>query len=762
MTTALKTRRKARKKNALPLTAVVAAIAASIVDITPIDRGPAKAAPVGPPVPRLSHHKGRAAWFRARVAWPLREPGTHVLSEARRLAARTLPPWPGAKKWALAGPTNIGGRCTALVCRPDAPDTLLLGSAGGGVWRSSDAGQTWRRAWPASAPLQIGALALDPANADIAYCGTGEANMSADSYPGDGIYRSTDGGKQWRLLAKAALGKVPPRIGVIAVNPFDAKHVLVGGIGFGRLSASNDNGGLYASTDQGATWLRTRALTSGNHWCHSIVFDPAHAGRVYASITSRGAASGLYRSDDAGASWQHLTNGLPNADRMGRASLAMAPSNPRVLYAFVADEQSDSADAMLGVFRSGDAGASWSKISGTHFRNERQIGYGNTIAVHPQDADTLVCGGVDLHVTRDAGASWTRVTHWDANRGTKHYAHADHHALVMPAARAGRIVSANDGGVDLSEDVGESWHNRCNGLSITMFYDTDVAQTDSRVLGGGAQDNGTLVTNAAHVGAYFELLGGDGGWMVIDPRDAGHIFASFQFGGMYRFRNGDWRKVSPPFRKSESVGIWMVFITMDPNDSMRVYTGNQRLYGTDDDGVSWREASPVLDGSPISAIEVARSDSKTLYVGTENGGLYRSRDAGATWSADLGNGTLPGVSITRIAAHPAHAKDVTVCVANSGNSHVFHSTDGGTTWADIDRGQLPDVAHHALLIRHDAPDQLYVCSDSGVYVTKDDGATWFDATGNLPKAMVTDLAYHEASKTLVAATYGRSLWALRL
>ena len=760
MTTTL-TKTKTKRKSGQRAKAAVAP-SGDVSGSTTVSPGPGKASPTGLPGPRLSHHKGRAAWFRARVAWPLRDPSGVALAAARQRAARRLAPWPGAKHWRLAGPTNIGGRCTALVCHPADPDVVWVGAAGGGVWKSSDGGSTWRRCWPARAPLQIGALALDPGDAQVLYCGTGEANMSADSYPGDGVYRSTNGGKTWRRLASAKNNAVPPRIGVIAVDPFDSNHILLGGIGFGRLSASHDSGGLYRSQDRGATWTRLDPLGIGNHWCHAVVFDPSKAGRVFATVTAQGAGSGIYRSDDAGASWRHLAQGLPPAERVGRAGLAMAPSNPKVLYAFVADEHSDNADLLLGVFKTSDGGNSWTNVAGTHFRSERQIGYGNAIAVHPGDPQQLICGGVDLHASSDGGTSWRKVSRWNAQRGTSHYAHADHHALVMPAAHAGRVYSANDGGVDLSDDMGATWQNRSNGLAVTMFYDVDVAQTDARVFGGGAQDNGTLVTNAGGAAGFFELLGGDGGWMVIDPRDAGHVFASYQFGGMFRFRNGDWREVTPPFKPEESHGIWMVYITMDPNDSNCVYTGNHRLYRTRNDGVSWKAVSPVFDSSPVSAIEVALADSQTLYVGTENGALFRSLDAGATWSADLRSGVLPGVAVTRIATHPADAADVYVTVANSGNSHVFRSRDGGTSWLDIDAGALPDAPHHAVLVRPDRPAEVYVCSDAGVYVSADGGATWLNASGNLPNTMVVDLAYQAASKTLVAATYGRSLWALTL
>ena len=390
------------------------------------------------------------------------------------------------------------------------------------------------------------------------------------------------------------------------------------------------------------------------------------------------------------------------------------------------------------------------------------MSYCNAIAVQPTVPNTVICGGVDLHRTTDGGKNWSVATHWDHNRGVKTYAHADHHMLLMPASAPGRIYTANDGGVDVSEDSGLNWSNRSAGLSITMYYDVDIAQTDARLFGGGAQDNGTLVTTTGSPDDAFELLGGDGGWMVIDPQEAGHVYASFQKGGMFRFRNNTSVDVSPPFEKADSVGIWMVFITFDPNDSNIVYTGNQRVYRTRNDGVSWEPLTPVLDGSPISAIEVALANSSHIYVGTDNGGFFRSLDNGVTWSANLANGIMQGVIITRIETHPADANDVIVTTGNFGNSHVFRSSNAGSAWTDIDGGKLPDVPHHALLIRPDKPGELWVGNDAGVFVTNDGGVTWLNGTGNLPPAMVVDIVYHSNSKALLAATYGRSIWRLKL
>jgi photosystem II stability/assembly factor-like uncharacterized protein len=203
----------------------------------------------------------------------------------------------------------------------------------------------------------------------------------------------------------------------------------------------------------------------------------------------------------------------------------------------------------------------------------------------------------------------------------------------------------------------------------------------------------------------------------------------------------------------------MVYITMDPRDPNTIFTGSTRVWRTKNDGKAWTAVSPSLDGSPISAIEIAEADSKRIYVGTENGGFFRSLDGGDTWSPNLASATLPGHIITRIdSTRKLNSNSLFVTVGNFGHSHVFRSLDGGKTWEDADHGQLPDVPHHVIVIRPDDPNTIYVGNDAGVFVSRDSGQSWMNMTGNLPNAMVVDLVLQQKDATLSAATYGRSLW----
>lgn len=625
-------------------------------------------------------------------------------------------------------------------------------------------GRHWQAIWHDQDILNIGCLAIDPSDPAVLYCGTGEANLSADSYPGVGLYRSQDSGATWELLAACTGTGIPRRIGTIAVDPFDPKRLFLGGVGAYEASPIPDDvGGLYISSDRGVSWRRQTFVSTSNYWCHAVVCDPVHSGVVFATCTENGAKSGIWRSRDAGRNWTQLKAGLPAPERFGRTSLAISLADPNIVYAFAEDELSGRSDLLLGVFRSSDGGDTWNEIGGGHFRGEGQISYGNTIAVFPDDPDRVICGGVDLHMTTNGGRSWNKITHWDLDRTKPTYAHADHHRLLIPAANPNRVYDPNDGGLDVSDDGGRTWSNRSNGLAATMFYDMDVAQTDGRCFGGGAQDNGTVVTTTGQSGTFGEILGGDGGWMIYDPADIGHMYASLYNMGISRLRSGRWMDVSPPAPKAEKNAVWMVYITMDPANSKIVFTGTTRVWRTKKDGAAWEAVSPPLDGGSISAIEISEADSRRVYIGTENGGFFRSLDGGDTWSSNLSSATLPGHMITRIESAKRLGADTLVAtVGNFGHSHVFGSKDGGRSWTDLDRGLLPDVPHHAVLIPPDNPQCIYVGNDAGVFVSSDWGGHWSDMTGNLPNAMVIDLVYHRRSKTLHAATYGRSLWRAKL
>jgi len=246
---------------------------------------------------------------------------------------------------------------TSVVCHPDNPDFIWAGSAGGGVWQSNDAGLKWRSVWRDQDSLNVGSLAIDPRNPAIIYCGTGEANLSADSYSGVGIYQTANGGATWKMLAPSGNAGIPTRIGVIAIDPFDSRYLLIGGVGADESSPRpEDFGGMFVSHDGGLSWQRETFVSTKNYWCHSIVFHPAKKDVIFATFTEQGTKNGIWLSEDGGESWRQLSNGLPPSENFGRTSLAISASDPDVIYAFAQNTLSDRSDRLLGVFRSANGG----------------------------------------------------------------------------------------------------------------------------------------------------------------------------------------------------------------------------------------------------------------------------------------------------------------------------------------------------------------------------------------------------------------------
>lgn len=715
---------------------------------------PKKEAPKKDTVGRISTHKARADWFNAREAWPLREAPLDLLMAARANAAVNVPILSANAVWEEAGPTNIGGRTTAIVVHPDDANRIWVGAAGGGVWSSTDGGVNWTARWHAEPTLNVGSLCLDPANADTIYCGTGEANLSADSHAGVGLYRSLDGGISWHLLAPADTHALPRRIGRVAVDPFDSNHIILAGVGH----RPQDPRGLFVSHDGGNSWASVTAIIASPHQCHEVVFHPNTQGTIYVTIDALGTLNGIWRTTDGGQNWTHLTSGLPPSSLIRRTSLAIAPSNPKILYAQMATSQG----GVLGVFRSANGGNTWKKISGNHFNSERQMTYNNTISVDPTAPDVVICGGVDLHRTKNGGKTWKKITNWRARRGQDtNYAHADQHFVVHPPSQSGLVYAVNDGGMDVSDDDGDTWRNHSNGLATNMFYDLSVAATHGGMYGGGMQDNGTWLTLDGEPNEFIETTGGDGGFCAIDSNDRLHLFTSSQRMRINRFRSSDgWAPNIGPNELGQRP--WMAFIAMDPDRPKRVFVASMRVWRSTNDGDSWSDVSGSLDDSFVTCIEISRANTDRIYVGTENGGIFKSEDGGSTWSGNIASSVLPSRTITRLRT-PANDTDVVYAtVANFGNSHLFRSTDGGSTWQDVDNGGLPDVPHHGIVIPSTDAETIYVANDAGVFVSQDAGGSWHNLTLNLPTVMVVDLVLHESTETLFGATYGRSTWRLDL
>jgi photosystem II stability/assembly factor-like uncharacterized protein len=546
-------------------------------------------------------------------------------------------------------------------------------------------------------------------------------------------------------------------------------------------------------------------VSAVTYFCHSVVFHPGKKGVVFAAVEARGTQSGIWISMDGGKSWEKATKGLPSGDRFGRTSLAV--TRGKTVYALAGQPR---IQALLGVYRSDDLGKTWENCSPRgQFAKDGQLSYTNCIAVDPKSPKTVVIGSLDLFRTENAGRTWERISDGKVLDGERNYVHVDHHAVVI---RHGRIYSANDGGFAIFGTSGTQWKTRNTGLAVSMMYDIDVAPTDSRCISAGLQDHGTwlqghlrrldlrLKGEAAREATGFRMvIPGDGGWTCYDPDDETHIFASSQRMQLSRHRARDgWQSVNPPVSEKERDLVWMAIVAMDtsPRRGKRrkrrtVYIGSDRLWRSSDDGNTWEEASPVLDGSVISAIEVSAANPKCIYVGTTNGGFFRTVDGADSWSHNLAGPLSPGRIITRIESHRTLPNVVCYTIGLVADvyfvdnppemaqysmlrggfrgkigdrealfefAHLYSSEDGGDTWFCPDRLGLPNLPHHSAIMG--PGESIFVAHDGGVSMGKD--YEFRSISGNLPNVRITDLVYHERDRLLFASTYGRGCWRVSL
>ena len=764
----------------------------------------------------MTTHKDRAQWYFSRSTFPLRDaPPTALERFWDHLGDYQQVP---GVEWEESGPRNVPGRVTCLLLDPQDPQKMYAGAAAGGVWTTDNGGELWKPCWPRLLTQNIGALAIDPQDGRSLVCATGEGNLSSDSYPGGGVFSSSNSGFSWRPLFtapdglpldEAARALLPRRIGTIAFG-FPSESNGAPRIALGAVSDSEIiPAALYL--DSGGFGLQPITFWGDrNYNCYAVVFHPIHKDWICASIQPGGTQSGIWRSKDFGKSWEHLTKGLPPGEMCGRIGLAMAPSDPNVLYALVTKTVTHN---VLGVFRSSNGGDSWKEVGGGHFARESQLSYNNCVAVHPTKPDFVVCGATELHLSENGGRLWKQVTTGDPGNGVqpvRKYCHNDHHAVIITPD--GVIYSGNDGGIARSTNSGRSWKTSSEGMVTAMFYAADVAPSNSRIYGGGTQDNGTLIAGVparkdqpppADPFHFVHVIDGDGGWIKFDPADAEHVFGSTSDFTVFLHKRGQ------PWAKGDQLAFWQEipvkskFLTpvekgqraifvMEIDRSTRkgpksVYLGTSRLWRTKNDGRKWEPISPFFDGTAISAI-ACDLDRKHIFVGTSRGGLYRTRDGGNTWSADLAGAAIPSRLITRIAFHPVDRKTIVITVGSTGipgvnlvrtdvsvgnnnqsaaqpYGHVFRSVDGGETWHALDSGQLPDVVYNALTFETHPPYRIFAGGDAGVWVTTINTAYkeatdcgWASFGGNMPNVVVSDLNFNHKDRILTAATYGRGIW----
>ena len=710
-------------------------------------------------------------WFYLQRAYPQETINYTAYNDALSQAVR-LHSLPFSKQeipWEFIGPTNMGGRLSDVVMHPSDTQIIYAAAASGGVFKSINLGLNWTPIFDDQPSLSTGALAMDPEDPLVLYVGTGESNGGGGSltYGGTGVYKSSDGGLSWESLGL----EQSHHIGRIAIDPSDPQRIFVAAVG--RLFSENEERGLYRSTNGGHTWEKVLSASSQTGSV-DVAIHPEHPDTVYTALWQRirypdrrlfgGEESGVFRSTDGGDTWTELTNGLPQTE-IGRIGLSISPSHPHIVYALYADD----IGPFKGLYKSIDGGESWVPLPDNDLLAENYNIFGwwfGNLRVHPTNPDRIFVLGLNLISTEDGGDTWN-----DVSGGM----HVDHHGLYIHPQDTTLMISGNDGGLYVSENDGVTWDHK-NTLPITQFYTVEVDYQDPLHIAGGSQDNNTYHAFSSVPDSWEPLFPvGDGQYVRINPRDNQIIYASFQRGALFRSIDGG---VNFEFIRqginSEEPFNWSTPIELDPSHPDTLYTGTNRIYRSTDKGTTWQPISPQLPTQStqisifdtfgtITSIAVAPSNSNYLYAGTDDGQVWVTTDGGLSW--DNISDTLPNRWVTRVMVDPLDESVAYVTFSGFREDvsipHVFKTIDTGESWSDIS-ANLPEAPVNDIIPDPISPFHLYVATDVGVYYTVDGGAVWLPLGSGVPLVPITDLSLHPPTRKLVAATYGRSMFAFDL
>ena len=687
------------------------------------------------------------------------------------------------------GPAFISGRVLDFAVNPDDKAEYYVASASGGVWKTENNGISWTPVFDGEGSYSIGVVVMDPKNPCVVWVGSGENNSQRSVGYGDGVYKSEDCGKSWKNVGL----KHSEHIGKIAIDPRDSNVVYVAAQG--PLWGPGGDRGVYKTTDGGKTWKKSLYI-SENTGASDLAIDPDDPDVVYATAYQRrrhvftlidgGPESAIYKSTDAGKTWNKINSGLPSTD-MGRIGIAIAPSDHNVLYAVV-----ESVDGKGGVFRSTDRGANWEK------RNDFQNGtmYYGHVFIDPKNVDRIFLSDTLLRISEDGGKTVRRVG--DRNK------HVDSHVVWIDPADTQHIRVGTDGGVYESYDRGATW-GFIQNLSLAQFYDVDVDQAGPfYIVCGGTQDNNsecgpgrTRSASGIISGDWFITQGGDGFRSHVDPEDPNTIYAESQYGGLGRYdrRTGETVGIQPQEARNADPHRWnwdSPFI-ISPHSHTRLYFAAQRLYRSDDRGNTWKAMSgdltrqidrnklPVM-GKVWGADAVAKNQSTDLYgntttivesplkegllyIGTDDGLIHVTEDGGQNWRK---LDTFPGVPamtyVARLAASSHDANTVYAAFENHKNNdfkpYLLKSTDAGKTWTSI-ASNLPENGPVLAIVDDPVdPNLLFAGTEFGLFFSKDGGAKWIQLKGGLPTIAIRDAVIQKKAHDLVLASFGRGFYIL--
>src|SRR2546421_6007732 len=737
--------------------------------------------------------RSRASFLSAIVVALAFALGAIATTAQRRQAAGTTPatnPNDSLKvlQWRQIGPFR-GGRSTAVAGVASQPMVFYFGGVGGGVWKTSDGGINWEPITDGSVfgTASVGAIGLSDSDPNTIYVGMGESPIRGNVSHGDGVYKSTDGGKTWKHVGLEDTRQIS-RIRVHPKNP-DIVYVAAQG----HVWAPNADRGVFRSKDGGKPWDKVLFRSDKAGAC-DLVIDPANPNNMYAgfwevyrkpwTLESGGAGSGIFKSTDGGDTWSEITHnpGLPKGT-IGISGITVSPANPDRLWAIVEAEDG-------GVFRSDNGGKAWTKTN--EQRNLRQRAwYYSRIYADPKNADEVYVLNTGFYRSNDGGRTFTSIG----------VPHGDNHDLWIAPDDPNRMIESNDGGANVSFNGGKSWSEQ--DQPTAQFYRVALDNDFPYHVYGAQQDNSTVRiasrTNEGAIGFsdWYDVGGGESGWIAPLPKDSEIVFAGSYDGLTTRYdhRTGQLRDVNPYPNNPMGWGAgdikyrfqWNFPIVFSPHDPNTMYCGANVLFKSTNEGQSWEVISPDLtrndkskqgsSGGPITkdntSIEyydtiftVMESPvvAGTIWSGADDGVVYLTRDGGKKWSnVTPSKDIMPEwIQINSLDAGAFDAGTAYVAATmykyDDYKPYLYKTSDFGKTWKKITNG-IPDGAF-TRVIREDPNKRglLYAGTETGIYVSFDDGANWQSMQLNLPVTPVTDLAIHKREKELVAATQGRAFW----
>lgn len=663
--------------------------------------------------------------------------------------------------WEGIGPMNIAGRTLALAFHPLDSNIIYLGSASGGLWKTTTAGlgvDAWKR-MPTGFPiLAVSSIAISPSDPNTLYIGTGEMYNTTETRPGIvnrltrgtygfGIYKSIDGGANWEVSLDWRYQEMRG-VQDIIINPKNE-----------RVLYAATSIGLMKSTDAGSTWQVIHDIPMAV----DVELNPIDTNRLYVSHGSLFQEnSGVYRSNNAGASFMQARFGIPTT-YSGKAMLSLDPNSDKTIYASIAD-----AFESKGLYRSSNHGESWVQVNKDDIA-AFQGWYSHDVVINPNNSRDIVQVGIDAWRSTNNGFTMEQQTSWTNARngqnpvgqteGPPNYVHSDIHRAIFHPLMDNTVFLATDGGVFVSKDGGTTYESRNGGLQTTQFYANFSNSTSNGDFAiGGMQDNSTAIYTGEP--AWTKVLGGDGMSTAIDPTSDNIVYGSSQFLNIFRSTNGgqSFIDIAPGAIEPIFSGPFEIA----PSNTRVLYAGGRLLFKTTNRGNDWfTPTGDFIDGgNSILNIAVAPYNFNRLLVSTApnvtgKANIFKSEDGGVNWTKLSG---LPDRLATDIAFHPENKSIAFITFGGFGSFHVYQTMDGGENWFPIDNN-LPDLPHNSIVIDPERPNNVYIGNDLGVYFSEDGGGTWSPFMEGLPEAVLAmHLSISPANQKLRVATHGNGVF----